>query len=132
MPRKARPRRLHENRWPNRRQKVAVLRAQQFLPARLCGNGGQAVLRVVRHPRTRIGFISPNSHNFCGSCNRVRVTVEGRLLLCLGQEDSVDLRGVLRGAPVDDGPVVDTLVGALKGKPLRHEFTGVGEVHWRM
>src|SRR5690606_25030798 len=44
----------------------------------------------------RVGFISPHSHNFCSSCNRVRVTVEGRLLLCLGNEHSVDLRAVLR------------------------------------
>ena len=107
----------------------AVIASEYALLDSAESSGGPArYVRLARHPRTRIGFISPNSHNFCGSCNRVRVTVEGRLLLCLGQEDSVDLRGLLRRYPVDDGPVVEALVGALKGKPLRHEFTGAGEV----
>ncbi|MBT6673799.1 MAG: GTP 3',8-cyclase MoaA, partial [Proteobacteria bacterium] len=50
----------------------------------------------VAETGARIGFISPHSHNFCDDCNRVRLTAEGRLLLCLGQEHSVDLRAVLR------------------------------------
>lgn len=108
--------------------RAVIAREYELLDSAETSGGPARYMRLVRHPRTRIGFISPNSHNFCGSCNRVRVTVEGRLLLCLGQEDSVDLRGLLRGAPVDDGPVVEALVGALKGKPLRHEFTGAGEV----
>lgn len=108
--------------------RAVIAREYELLDSAETSGGPARYVRLVRHPRTRIGFISPNSHNFCGSCNRVRVTVEGRLLLCLGQEDSVDLRGVLRGYPVDDGPVVEALVGALRGKPLRHEFTGAGEV----
>lgn len=108
--------------------RAVIAREYELLDSAETSGGPARYVRLVRHPRTRIGFISPNSHNFCGSCNRVRVTVEGRLLLCLGQEESVDLRGLLRGAPVDDGPVVEALVGALKGKPLRHEFTGAGEV----
>ena len=51
--------------------------------------------------QSRIGFISPHSHNFCAACNRVRVTAEGRLLLCLGNEHSVDLRAVMRRYPGD-------------------------------
>jgi cyclic pyranopterin phosphate synthase len=70
----------------------------------------------------RIGLISPHSHNFCGSCNRVRVTSEGRLLLCLGQEHSVDLRRVLRGNPLDDGRVRAAIVDAMRIKPHGHEF----------
>ncbi len=108
--------------------RAVIAREYELLDSAETSGGPARYVRLVRHPRTRIGFISPNSHNFCGSCNRVRVTVEGRLLLCLGQEDSVDLRGLLRRYPVDDGPVVEALVGALKGKPLRHEFTGAGEV----
>jgi cyclic pyranopterin phosphate synthase len=108
--------------------RAVIAREHELLDSAETSGGPARYVRLVRHPRTRIGFISPNSHNFCGSCNRVRVTVEGRLLLCLGQEDSVDLRGLLRGSPVDDGPVVEALLGALKGKPLRHEFTGAGEV----
>jgi cyclic pyranopterin phosphate synthase len=71
---------------------------------------------------SRIGFISPHSHNFCGDCNRVRVTVEGRLLLCLGQEHSVDLRHVLRAYPGDQERLKQTLVQATDIKPKGHEF----------
>jgi cyclic pyranopterin phosphate synthase len=90
--------------------------------------------------RSRIGFISPMSHNFCADCNRVRMTVEGRLLLCLGNEHSSDLRSVLRassypGRPLDetksletaaDMPVSETLkqaiIAAMDLKPERHHF----------
>ncbi|WP_342622565.1 GTP 3',8-cyclase MoaA [Pseudomonas alkylphenolica] len=92
-------------------------------------SGGPArYVRLAQHPQTRIGFISPNSHNFCASCNRVRMTVEGRLLLCLGQEDSLDLRGLLRRYPLDDQPIVNAMQQALRGKPLRHDFDAEGEV----
>ena len=70
----------------------------------------------------RVGLISPHSHNFCSTCNRVRVTSEGRLLLCLGQEHSVDLRRVLRGNPLDDGRVRTAIVDAMRIKPRGHEF----------
>lgn len=56
------------------------------------------------------------------------MTVEGRLLLCLGQEDALDLRGLLRRYPLEDGPLVEALHRALRGKPLGHDFTGAGEV----
>ena len=92
-------------------------------------SGGPArYVRLERHPETRIGFISPNSHNFCGSCNRVRMTVEGKLLLCLGQDDALDLRGLLRRYPLDDQPVINAVRRALRGKPLRHDFSPDGEV----
>ncbi|MCV6589718.1 MAG: GTP 3',8-cyclase MoaA [Marinobacterium sp.] len=71
---------------------------------------------------SRIGFISPHSHNFCGDCNRVRVTVEGRLLLCLGNEHSVDLRAVLRAHPGDGEKLRQTLIDAMDLKPERHWF----------
>jgi len=70
----------------------------------------------------RIGFISPHSHNFCGDCNRVRVTAEGRLLLCLGQEFSTDLRRALRANPLDDDAVKRAIVGAMAIKPKGHDF----------
>jgi cyclic pyranopterin phosphate synthase len=71
---------------------------------------------------SRIGFISPHSHNFCSECNRVRVTVEGRLLLCLGNEHSVDLRDVLRSHPGDQQLLRETICRAMELKPERHEF----------
>ncbi len=71
---------------------------------------------------TRIGFISPHSHNFCHLCNRVRVTAEGRLLLCLGNEHSVDLRDVLRAPDYTLARLKETIVGAMSIKPERHHF----------
>ncbi|WIX34832.1 GTP 3',8-cyclase MoaA [Salinicola sp. JS01] len=77
---------------------------------------------------SRIGFISPHSHNFCSTCNRVRVTVEGRLLLCLGNEHSVDLRHTLRRYPGELEPLKEQIVAAMALKPERHHFTTDGDV----
>lgn len=77
---------------------------------------------------SRIGFISPHSHNFCSTCNRVRVTVEGRLLLCLGNEHSVDLRAVLRRHPGNMDALKTAIVEAMPLKPERHHFTTDGDV----
>ncbi|HNE00295.1 MAG TPA: GTP 3',8-cyclase MoaA, partial [Plasticicumulans sp.] len=71
---------------------------------------------------SRIGFISPHSHNFCGDCNRVRVSAEGQLLLCLGQEHSVDLRHVLRAHPGDPERLKQAIVEAMHIKPKGHDF----------
>ena len=72
---------------------------------------------------SRVGFISPHSQNFCATCNRVRLTVEGRLLLCLGNEHSVDLKAILRAHPHDDAPLQDAIVAAMAIKPERHHFS---------
>ena len=86
-------------------------------------SGGPArYLRVEGYPDSRIGFISPHSHNFCDTCNRVRLTTEGRLLLCLGHENALDMRRLLRQHPGDDAPVREALERALLYKPARHEF----------
>jgi len=79
------------------------------------------------HPG-RVGFISPHSHNFCGDCNRVRVTAEGRLLLCLGNEHSVDLRAVVREFPGELEPVKEKIRDAMNIKPERHYFDLADEV----
>lgn len=92
-------------------------------------SGGPArYLRVEDYPDSRIGFISPHSHNFCDTCNRVRLTTEGRLLLCLGHENALDMRRLLRQHPGDDAPVREALERALLYKPARHEFSVDGEV----
>lgn len=77
---------------------------------------------------SRIGFISPHSHNFCASCNRVRVTVEGRLLLCLGNEHSADLRSVLRAHPNEPEPLRQAIIDAMDLKPEKHHFNLHDEV----
>ncbi len=91
-------------------------------------SGGPA--RYFRMPdsNTKVGFISPHSHNFCSTCNRVRVTVEGRLLLCLGNEHSVDLRHVLRSHPESDEKLRETIINAMDLKPERHHFSSEGDV----
>ncbi|NRH29378.1 GTP 3',8-cyclase MoaA [Pseudomonas sp. MS19] len=87
-------------------------------------SGGPArYIRLEGFAQSRIGFISPHSHNFCATCNRVRLTVEGRLLLCLGHENSVDLRALLRRYPENDQPLLDAVGAGLQRKPERHEFT---------
>jgi len=76
----------------------------------------------VAGAKSRVGFISPVSHNFCEDCNRVRVTVEGRLLLCLGNEHSVDLRSVLRNPDAGDSDLKQALLDSMAIKPERHYF----------
>jgi cyclic pyranopterin phosphate synthase len=92
-------------------------------------SGGPArYIRLSAFPSTRIGFISPNTHNFCATCNRVRLTAEGRLLLCLGHEHSLDLRTLLRQHLHDDSALIEAVQQALQRKPQRHEFSPDGEV----
>ncbi|WP_417581421.1 GTP 3',8-cyclase MoaA [Nitrincola sp.] len=90
--------------------------------------GGPSKYFSMADSRSRIGFISPHSHNFCGDCNRVRVTVEGQLLLCLGNEHSVDLKPILRAYPKDNGPLRQAIISAMELKPESHHFTTDGEV----
>ena len=71
---------------------------------------------------SRIGFISPHSNNFCSSCNRVRVTATGKLLLCLGQENSVDLREALRASENPHTEVRARIIHAMQHKPEKHTF----------
>lgn len=84
--------------------------------------GGPSRYYRLPDSETRIGFISPHSHNFCEQCNRVRLTPEGRLLLCLGQEHSVDLRRVARGNPGDDASLERAIINSMKIKPRGHDF----------
>ncbi len=83
--------------------------------------GGPA--RYVRLAETgqRIGFITPLTHNFCESCNRVRLTCTGELYMCLGQEDMADLRAPLRASP-DDALLTQSIRAAIARKPKGHDF----------
>lgn len=77
--------------------------------------------RVAGSP-SRVGFISPHSANFCASCNRVRLTAEGQLLLCLGNEHAVDLKAVVRQYPGDMQKLKQVIIDAMAIKPEKHEF----------
>ena len=84
--------------------------------------GGPA--RYVRLEETgqKIGFITPLTHNFCESCNRVRLTCTGELFMCLGQEDNADLRAPLRNHPGSDEVLEQTIRDAIARKPKGHDF----------
>ena len=84
--------------------------------------GGPA--RYVRLEETgqKIGFITPLTHNFCESCNRVRLTCTGELYMCLGQEDMADLRPALRNNPQDIAPLQQAIRAAIARKPKGHDF----------
>lgn len=84
-------------------------------------SGGPA--RYVRLEETgqKIGFITPLTHNFCESCNRVRLTCTGELYMCLGQEDMADLRAPLR-ASAEDGLLENAIRAAIARKPKGHDF----------
>ncbi|MCK9502853.1 MAG: GTP 3',8-cyclase MoaA [Porticoccaceae bacterium] len=84
--------------------------------------GGPSRYFRVSGTGSKIGFISPMSNNFCGSCNRVRLTVEGKLLLCLGNENAVDLKAVVRRYPGEMDRLKDAIVKAIAHKPEKHYF----------
>ena len=86
------------------------------------GHEGPARYYGMADSPSRVGFISPHSENFCHLCNRVRVTAEGRLLLCLGNEHSVDLRAVLRSDDYSLDLLKRAIVEAIARKPERHHF----------
>lgn len=84
--------------------------------------GGPARYWRIPGTRTKVGFISPHSHNFCESCNRVRITCKGELYLCLGQEDKVELMPLLRAHPEDDQPLIAAIRDSMRIKPKGHDF----------
>jgi GTP 3',8-cyclase len=83
--------------------------------------GGPARYYVVRETGRRLGMITPLTHNFCESCNRVRVTCTGTLFMCLGQEDAADLRAPLRLSESDE-PLEHAIHAAIARKPKGHDF----------
>ena len=84
--------------------------------------GGPARYVRLEETQQKIGFITPLSHNFCESCNRVRITCTGEIYMCLGQEDMADLRAPLRAHPHDDAPLEDAIRAAIAAKPKGHDF----------
>jgi GTP 3',8-cyclase len=83
--------------------------------------GGPARYFDVAETSTRLGFITPMTHNFCESCNRVRLTCTGMLYMCLGQNDAADFRGLLR-AGADDAALDAAVAEAIARKPKGHDF----------
>ncbi|BCV34605.1 GTP 3',8-cyclase MoaA [Shewanella algae] len=90
--------------------------------------GGPARYYSMADSPIHIGFISPHSHNFCHECNRVRVTAEGRLLLCLGNEHSLDLKQIIRSHPGDIDVLKQVIFEAIQRKPKEHHFDDPNQV----
>ncbi|MCI0736303.1 MAG: GTP 3',8-cyclase MoaA [Beijerinckiaceae bacterium] len=115
---------------------IGAERADQYLPLNLVQarlkerftlreleyrTGGPARYMHVEETGGHLGFITPLTHNFCESCNRVRVTCTGTLYMCLGQEDAADLRAPLRASPTDE-LLHQALDAAIARKPKGHDF----------
>jgi cyclic pyranopterin phosphate synthase len=115
---------------------ISTDRADQYLPLSLVRSrlrrrwtliesayttGGPARYFDVTETGTRIGFITPLTHNFCESCNRVRLTCTGTLYMCLGQNDAADFRHVMR-AGADDATLESAVLAAIARKPKGHDF----------
>ena len=83
--------------------------------------GGPARYVEVKETGGKLGFITPLTHNFCESCNRVRLTCTGTLFMCLGQEDAADLREPLRRSETD-GALIEAIHEAISRKPKGHDF----------
>lgn len=101
---------------------LALLKSKFSLTPSTHRTGGPARYWQVNGHTTKIGFISPHSHNFCESCNRVRITCQGELFLCLGQDHQVNLMPLLRAYPDDDQPLVDAILHGMHIKPQGHDF----------
>jgi cyclic pyranopterin phosphate synthase len=110
-----------ESYYPSSDIKVDLQQRFQLLDIEETTGGPSDYFRV-QGSNSRVGFISPHSANFCGSCNRVRLTAEGRLLLCLGNEDSVDLKALVRDHPEDMDLLKLSIINAMQIKPERHYF----------
>ncbi len=100
---------------------IARLRQRFGLVDTLMRGGGPARYLGTPDGRFTVGFITPISQHFCATCNRVRLTVDGILHLCLGQEERMDFRALMR-AGATDADLVDAIHRAIDMKPERHEF----------
>lgn len=101
---------------------LEIIQQEFLLTPTLESTGGPARYYKTLNSTTRIGVISPHSRNFCSSCNRVRLTAEGRLILCLGNEHSADLRSVMRTHPNNQNHLQTAILAAIPMKPETHHF----------
>jgi cyclic pyranopterin phosphate synthase len=85
--------------------------------------GGPAQYWRIPDTQTRVGFISPHSHNFCDSCNRVRITARGDLYPCLGNNDAIQLLPLLRANPGDETPLKQAIMHTMGIKAKGHDFS---------
>jgi len=101
---------------------IASLKSRFGLIDGVIPGGGPARYLVSPDGQFNLGFITPMSQHFCATCNRVRLTVDGILHLCLGQEDRLDLRSLMRSGESDEN-ILAAIQAAIDRKPERHEFS---------
>lgn len=106
--------------WPLTELRTDLARRYTLEPLSDTTGGPARYMRVAQTGQ-RIGFITPLTHNFCESCNRVRVTCTGEIFTCLGQDGRADLRAPLR-ASTDQAPLIDAIRAAIAQKPKGHDF----------
>ena len=98
------------------------LRKKYLLSKSDLSTSGPAKYFSIKNTKTRIGLISPHSHNFCENCNRVRVSCKGELFLCLGHDTKVELMPLIRSFANDDEPIKEALLNSMTIKPESHNF----------
>lgn len=101
--------------------KNRIAERYELIPSTETTGGPSRYFRIPNIMNSKIGFISPLSNTFCSSCNRVRLTCTGVLYTCLGQDDNVDLRPILRNS-YDDKVLVAEILNAIANKPKEHNF----------
>lgn len=101
---------------------LSTIQAAYPMTSSSLNTGGPARYWQVENSSTKIGFISPHSHNFCEACNRVRISCKGELYLCLGQEDKIELMPILRAHPNDDEHLIQAIIDSMSIKPKGHDF----------
>ena len=84
--------------------------------------GGPAAYFGIKNTQTKVGLISPHSHNFCENCNRVRITCKGELFLCLGHDTKIELMPLIRLNPNNDDPLKEAIINSMAIKPKSHNF----------
>lgn len=110
------------NSFVNNTETLSTIKNHYPIESISLNTGGPARYWQVANTETKIGFISPHSHNFCESCNRVRITCKGELFLCLGQDDKIELMPLLRAYPNDDEHLKQAIIESMKIKPKGHDF----------
>ena len=76
----------------------------------------------IKNTQTKVGLISPHSHNFCENCNRVRISCKGELFLCLGHDTKIELMPLIRENPNNDEPLKEAILNSMAIKPKSHNF----------
>lgn len=113
---------LRENSFVSNTETLSRLERSYTLIPSTYSTRGPARYWHIAGSNSKLGLISPHSHNFCATCNRVRISCKGELFLCLGQEHKIELMPLLRAYPKDDRPLIQAIIDSMHIKPVAHNF----------